>query len=446
MNAKAAARAGMKSVVLDSRVRTVVSFTLACLIGFGFLWVKSGGEIPVIADRSGDYRLTFEADDIKNLKEFGEVRIAGVRVGRVESTERDGDRVKVTLSIEDQAAPLHEGANVRIGVKSLVGSSFVELVDGKGDEMPDGTHLAGASVTPAVDVDELLNTLDEPTRRHLSSALQSLDSATRGRGADLDAVMTGLGHAGTEGRTVVDALAAQGDDLQKLSVEARLLLDALDAGQGQIVDLVGDAQRLTQAAADNQDKIEQTVRLLPGVVGNLDTAAASLSDLSKPLTPIAADLREASPFLSNALANLRPATRDLRALVPDLNSVLDSAPATLTEVEPFGETVQNLVPSAEMALSDVQPMLSYLAPYGLDLGVLFANFGASFDQYAEDGIIPIRLTATAEGIGTVRGNPLQLIRHDRGGLMWNNPYPSPGYVDTPQPYGTGDYPRLESAR
>ena len=446
MNVKATASAGVKSVVFDSRVRTVVSFTLACLIGFGYLWVKSGGEIPLIADRGGDYRLTFEAADIKNLKEFGEVRIAGVRVGRVESTERDGDKVKVTLSIEDQASPLHEGANVRIGVKSLVGSSFVEVVDGDGEEMADGTHLDGASVTPAVDVDELLNTLDEPTRNHLSSALQSLGSATKGRGKDLDAVMTGLGHVGTEGRTVVDALAAQSGDLQKLSVEARLLLDALDAGQGQIVDLVGDAQQLTQATADNQKKIEQTVRVLPSVVGNLDAAASSLSELSRPLTPIAADLRAASPFLSNALANLRPATRDLRALMPDLNSVLDKAPATLTKVAPFGETVRDLVPAADSTLADVQPMLSYLAPYGLDLGVLFANFGASFDEYAEDGIIPIRLTATAEGLGTVRGNPLQLVRHDRGGLMWNNPYPSPGDVDSPKPYGTGDYPRLESAR
>jgi phospholipid/cholesterol/gamma-HCH transport system substrate-binding protein len=438
--------AGARAVLLDARLRTVVLFTLACAIGFGFLWVKGGGQIPVIASRAGDYRVTFEADNIKNLKEFGEVRIAGVRVGRVEATDRDGQNVKVTLSVEDQAAPLHEGANVRVGVKSLVGSSFVELVDGKGAELPDGSTLSGPSVTPAVDVDELLDTLDGPTRAHLGNAIQSLDRATAGRGQDIDALMAGLGGVGREGRTVVDALADQSKDLKQLMVESRVLLDALDTGQGQIVGLVGDSQRLTQATADNQKAIEDSVRQLPAVVGNLETAAASISKLSRPLGPIAADLRTAAPFLSSALTNLQPAARDLRALVPDLDSTLDAAPATLQRVEPFAETVRKIIPEASSTLADVQPMLSYLAPYGRDLGVLFASFGASFDQYAEDGIIPVRLTATAEGFGTVRGNPIPLVSSEKGGLLWNNPYPLPGDVDNPHPFGTGGYPHIESAR
>ncbi|MFI5627011.1 MlaD family protein [Nocardioides sp. NPDC051685] len=436
---------GVRAVLTDPRLRTVVAFTLACAVGFGYLWVKSGGEIPVIASRSDDYRVTFEADDIKNLKDFGEVRVAGVRVGRVEATERDGDKVKVTLSIEDQAAPLHKGANVRVGVKSLVGSSFVELADGKGTELPDGSHLSGSAVTPAMDVDELLDTLDEPTRRHLGSALQGLDRATGDRGEDIDALMSGLGGTGREGKTVADALADQSKDLKQLTVETRVLLDALDTGEGQIVALVGDSQRLTQVTAANQKEIEESVRQLPTLVGNLETAAGSLSELNGSLAPIAADLRTAAPLLSSALVNLRPAARDLRALVPDLDGVLDAAPATLTRIEPFDETVQNAIPEARTTLADVQPMLSYLAPYGRDLGVLFASFGASFDQYAEDGVIPIRLTATAEGAGTVRGNPVPLVSSEKGGLLWNNPYPQPGDVDNPRPFGTGDYPRVKKA-
>lgn len=445
MNAKAAAGGAVSAVLRDARLRTVVVFAIACLLGFGLLWVKAGGQIPVVADRGG-YTVSFEATDVKNLKEFGEVRIAGVRIGRVEELERDGDKVRVTLSIEDVAAPLHDGANVRIGVKSLVGSSFVEVVDGDGAELDDESVLTGASVTPAVDVDELLDTLDEPTRQHLSGAVRALDTATRGRGVEIDGLMTGLGHVGTEGTAVLDALAKQSKDLEQLSVEARLLLDALDTGQGQIVGLVDDAQRLTQVTADKQAKVEETVRLLPGVVGSVDTAAVKLSELSGPLTPIAADLRAASPHLSRALTNLAPVSRDLRALLPDLDSVLDAAPATLTKVAPFGKTVQDIVPDARTTLADAQPMLSYLAPYGLDLGALFGSFGGSFDVRAEDGIIPIRLTATAEGLGTLRGNPLQLVHHDKGGLLWNNPYPLPGNVDQPQPYGAGDYPRIQSRK
>ena len=262
MNAKAAAGGAVGAVLHDARLRTVVVFSLACLLGFGLLWVKAGGQIPLVADRGG-YTVSFEAADVKNLKEFGEVRIAGVRIGRVEEIARDGDQVRVTLSIEDQAAPLHDGANVRIGVKSLVGSSFVEVVDGDGAELEDETVLTGASVTPAVDVDELLDTLDEPTRKHLSGAVRALDTATRGRGVEIDGLMTGLGHVGTEGTVVLDALAKQSKDLQQLSVEARLLLDALDTGQGQIVGLVDDAQQLTQVTADKQAKARRRSACCP---------------------------------------------------------------------------------------------------------------------------------------------------------------------------------------
>jgi len=423
----------------NSDLTTVVSFTLLCAIGFGWLWVQSGGTVPVVADPS-DYRVSFVASDIKNLRTTGDVKIAGVTVGRVEELQIvEGDGVRVEISLDEEAAPLHDGSTVRIAVKSLVGSSYIEVADGSGSEIDSGSELPAGDVTPAVDLDELLSTLDEPTRRSLSRMVQSLDKATRGTGKDIDGLMTGLGKLGHEGHTVLDALAAQGDAITALTVETRQLLDALDTGQGQIAGLVSDAQLLSRATSDKKAEIEHLVRELPPLLRNVRSGAVSLRELSGPLHPILVSLRRAAPDLSRALINLPAATADLEGLLPHLDSTLERLPPTLDALPAFSRSLREFIPNSHLLLRDVNPMLGYLEPYGMDLAAFFTNWGGSFDTIAEDGIRPSRLMATAQGAGTIKGNPVDLTNT---GTWWLNPYPEPLTADDPAPY-EGNYPHLE---
>jgi phospholipid/cholesterol/gamma-HCH transport system substrate-binding protein len=109
--------------------------------------------------------------------------------------------------------------------------------------------------------------------------------------------------------------------------------------------------------------------------------------------------------------------------------------------------VRGLVPNATSTLKDADPMLAYLEPYGLDLGALFANFGSSFDTHAEDGTMPIRLTASAEGVATIRNLPvdLQPLLGMLGVHSWVNPYPAPMSADHPKAF-TGPYPAVNRAK
>jgi len=416
---------------------TVVGFVIACLVGLGFLWVKSGGGIPGITPPD-DYTVSFQTTDLKNLRDIGEVRIAGVKVGKVLKREQAGDNARVVLSLDSDAAPLHRGAKVRIGVRTPIGASYVDIVDGRGQELPAGATLPPTAVKPAVDVDELFSTLDPATRKSLRGMLRSLGEASAGTENDLRRAVNGLGHLGNEGHTVLDALAAQSGDLQALTVEGKRLLDTLDTGRGQIATVVQDAQRLTGATAGKRERIEQTMRALPGMLAKTKGAAGKLAELSGPLTPVAADLRQAAPDLTKALRNLPAASEDLRALLPDLDATLDRAPATLKRVPAFSEDVRALVPEARALLRDVNPMLAYLKPYGRDLGALFANWGATFEVKDSNGINPIRLGAVFNAAG-VRGNPVPLGFDP---THWVNPYPGPGQAGDPAPF-QGEYPRVE---
>ncbi|MCW2856598.1 MAG: virulence factor Mce family protein [Marmoricola sp.] len=419
---------------------TVVAFSVACLVGFAYLWSHAGGTLPGISGPD-KYRYTFRSQDVKNLISNGEVRIAGVQVGRVENTSAVDGAALVTFTIQ---TPLHRGATVRVGLKNLVGSAFLDVVDGHGASISSGSQLPTNSVIPAVNVDELYQALDPKTRASLTASIRSLAQGTHGRGQDLDALMTGLGRIGDQGGTALAALSAQTADLESLTVQAHKLLDTLDVGRGQIAALVQDANVLSSTAAAKKDKIEQTVAGLPGLVKVLDPAAQKLDVLGRTLAPVARDLRASAPDVNTALLQLPSLSGDLNGLVPDLNSTLDQAPATLQRVAGFDNVVRGLVPNATSTLKDADPMLAYLAPYGLDLGALFDSFGSSFDTHAEDGTMPIRLTATAEGAATIRNLPvdLQPLLSKLGGPNWVNPYPKPVSADKPAPFA-GKYPDIK---
>ena len=420
------------------RLISVGGFVAVFAGGFVHFWTGAGGSIPGITGR-GQYQISFVTDQVKNLRRSGDASIAGVVVGSVKDETLDGSRTKVTLSLDPDVAPLHQGATVRIGLKSIVGQSYVDIVDGEGTEIPAGGTLPDQAVIEPVDVDEVLGTFDPKTRKALSGTIRSLAATTHGTSGSLDQLMTGLGSLGREGYTAVDAIAAQSDDLRSLVRETTTLMNALDSGQGQIASVVSDARQLTMATSQQKDALAHSMRSMPSFLATARSATGSLTGLGGALAPVAADLRKAAPDLNVALAQLPSTTRDLQGLVPDLDATLTTAPATLKRVPAVGSDLHALLPAAQVTLGDINPMLDYLKPYGRDIGAMFANFGASMDVVSENGVRPIRV-APIFNTRSLAGNPLPL-KFDP--LHWNNPYPAPGQAGNPSPF-KGSYPQVRS--
>ncbi|SNR94708.1 phospholipid/cholesterol/gamma-HCH transport system substrate-binding protein [Haloechinothrix alba] len=423
-------------------VRQLITVFAAVAVFAGgslFFWNQVGGPMPDIV-HDDPYRVSFQSADVENLKEGSDVEIAGVVVGQVADVTLAGDSARVTLNLSAEAAPVHKGVTVRVGLKSIVSQSYVEVIDGDGAAIADGAALPASAVKPSVDINDLLSTLDPETRDALRGTVRSLGTATDGTSEDLSKLMTGLGKLGREGHTALDAIAAQSDDLKALTREATTLLEALDTGRGQIADVVQDARTLTDATAGQRSALEDTVRRMPELLASANTATGKLGELSGSLAPVAADLETAAPDLSTALSQLPAVTNDLRGLLPALDGTLDTAPATLKRVPTFGHDLRQLIPDAEMTLRDVNPMLAYLKPYGRDVGAMFASFGAALDLQLDNGIRPLRM-APIFNSNAIRGNPLSTKADP---LTWTNPYPAPGQVGNPQPY-RGEYPRVERA-
>jgi phospholipid/cholesterol/gamma-HCH transport system substrate-binding protein len=296
-------------------------------------------------------------------------------------------------------------------------------------------------VIPPVDLRDVLASLDAPTRKNLGELIRSLGTSSDGRARDISALMSGLSALGHNGSTAVDAIAAQSTDLEKLVSELGTLFTTLDTGDGQIVQLVDDVNRITAATAGQREAIEGTVERLPGLLTSTSTAAGHLTDLSGALAPVAADLRQAAPDLNAALVQLPATSRDLRGLLPSLDTTLDRAPATLNRVPAVGEQARALIPPATDMLRDLNPALRYLEPYGKDLSQVVTVFGAAFHQYGDFGDTFLHVQAVQNPYA-LTPNPLKLPP----GLLANkNPYPEPGGLADRKPLDR-DFPRLEPDR
>ncbi|HWJ09175.1 MAG TPA: MlaD family protein [Nocardioides sp.] len=427
----------MKKLMGGAQGRTVVLLAFVAACGLVFAWLVGGTGVKRPGIDSGEYTATVVVDDVDNLVHASQVQVAGVKVGTVRDVDQVDGGVRVEFTVDDDVAPLHEGVKVRLGERSLVGETYLEVTDGDGAELEAGAALPAEAVQPSVQLRDVLADLDPATRAKASKLLRSLGTSTEGTGEDVDALLDGLGDLGREGHTALDAIAAQSEDLEALARQTTQVLDALDTGQGQLATLVGDANRLTRATAGQRSAIEASLRKAPSVLDSAREATASLSGLAGALDPVASDLRVSAPYLTTALRELPATTRDLHGMLAPLSGVLDRAPGTLKRVPRASADVSRIAPTATATLADVNPMLAYIEPYGPELAAYFANFNAVLNYRDENGAYYLRLTPL------VNTHSPQLPISTNGLLgNYTNAYPAPGTGARPGPF-KGDYPRLE---
>lgn len=421
MNVLTTTRAGQRAVI--------AGFLLLGTMIVLFMLAGTQLHVPVLSE-ARPYHVTVELEDSDNLVPASDVRIAGVYVGDVQSIEPGDDGAVATLRLDADFVPLHEGVRVRVGEKSVVGETYLEITDGDGKALEAGTALPADVVQPSTQVHDLLRSLDAPTRKSLSTLIRSLGAGTSGTRDETAALVRGLGDLGQDGYDALDAIAAQSEDLQALTRETATILEALDAGEGQIADLVKNARQITGATAGQRKAVEESLEQLPPTLDSTREASGALSELAVALAPVASDLRRASPALRGAVAELPQTTRVLRSLLPDLDATLRRAPRTLDLLPAFGRDVRSVIPDAQAILTQVNPMLEYLRPYGPDVASWIANFSSVLQYTDEAGVHFARLQPSINE-GAIQSPVHPEINID------SNPYPGAGQGGYPGPHGGG---------
>ncbi|WP_367323635.1 MCE family protein [Streptomyces sp. HUAS ZL42] len=129
------------------------------------------------------------------LKPGDEVRIAGVKVGKVEDVDLDGDHVKVTFKIKgDPKFGSETGASIR--VKTILGAKFLALHPKGPGQLKPGSEIPLNRTVSAYDVvqafSDLTTTTEDVDTDRVAQALDTISTTFQDSPAEVKASIKGL--------------------------------------------------------------------------------------------------------------------------------------------------------------------------------------------------------------------------------------------------------------
>lgn len=213
--------------------------------------------------------------DVFGLREGDDVRMAGVRVGRVESIDLDGKHAKVSFVVQSDQQLL--GTTVAsVTYQNIVGQRYLGLSLGSMGEpepLPPGSVIPVEQTDPSFDVGRLLNGYeplfsvldprhadnltkgviqslqgDQGSMTALVDQTAQLTDAFAGQDEDLGGVITDL-------NLVVANLARHNDDLDHIVGEAQSVVSTFDARRPQLVESMGSMAKVVRQLSAISDEV-----------------------------------------------------------------------------------------------------------------------------------------------------------------------------------------------
>ena len=360
------------------RMAAMAVFSLTCFGLLLFLWLSFGGPIPL---KPKAYELEVGFPEATTLAEEADVRIAGVTVGNVKTKElnKGGNRTDVKLSIDRKYAPIPKDTKAILRQKTLLGETYVELTPGNRNapKLKDGEKLAPGQVEPTVELDEILEIFEPETREAFRKWVRSSARQIDGRSQDLNFALANLAGFAEDGAGTLKVLDDQKVALRRLVKNTGVVFGALTERDGQLRDLIVNADRTFSATAEQQDNLAQVFEIFPTFLAESQLTLARLEEFSNETRPL---VRELGPVADD----LGPTVTDLSALGPDLENLfrrlepnIDAAPKNLPQAERFLRGASPLLTAAHQFLPELNPVISYANFQQDQVAHFFVNGGAA---------------------------------------------------------------------
>jgi ABC-type transporter Mla subunit MlaD len=296
------------------------------------------GHVPFT---SYGYELKATFSNGVNIATNSPVRIAGVDIGRVIATERDGDATTVTFTVEGKGRPIHDDAFAAIRPRIfLEGNFFIDLSPGSpsAPELDSDATIPVSRTSTWVQIDEVLTALQAPVRADLSRLLESYGTALTHKpttAEDATQLPEVQGKSGAEG---LNGGFRYGGDAGRYSAQVTNAL--LGTQPGDLSRLVAGTGRTFAALAQNEEDLKGLIVNFDVFTGALASQSANLSTTIHRLAPT---LRE----FHGSLVSLNQALPPLRAWAIELNPAVAELPALIAAGKPWIKQARPLLSGKE---------------------------------------------------------------------------------------------------
>ncbi|MCK9250614.1 MAG: hypothetical protein M0P31_16755 [Solirubrobacteraceae bacterium] len=303
-----------------------------------------------------------------NLTPGLDVQIDGMDVGKIGKVEYKDGRSIVEIGInDDDYWPLPKGTTVTSRWGTTIGSGTrrldLELGPEDAEGIPEGGIIAAKATQPAVDVDEVVNTLSDDTRDDLQNLQGKLIGALEGNERELN---RGLKATGPGVRDVDRFLAELGSDpaaLRGLLTNTHRLTQTLAARSGEVAGLISVASQTFGAFSDRTRETQATLDALTPTLNEVSTTLKRVDGSLGGLTDLVKDLRPGVAKLPALAKAAKPALRDLHAIVPTALRTIRTTTDVAPDVTTFLADAQPVVDKTTKALDEATPMMHCLRPY-----------------------------------------------------------------------------------
>ncbi|MFY9919368.1 MAG: MCE family protein [Mycobacterium sp.] len=336
-----------------------------------------------------------------------EVRVSGVKVGKIDSIKPEGTQTKMTLKV-DRGVPIPADAKAVIVAQNLVAARYVQLTpayrNNAGPTMGDGGVIPAERTAVPVEWDEVKAQL-----MRLSTELGPKEGAPGGVsdtsvGRFIDSAANALNGNGEKLR----------ETLAQLSGVARIFAE----GSGNIVDIIKNLQTFVSALRDSKQQIvlfENRLATLTSVLDdNRSSLDAALTDLSTAIGEVqrfVAGTRNQAAEQIQRLGNVTQVLVDNRMAVENVLHITPNAIANFNNIYypnggsvtgafslvNFSNPVQAICGMIGAVENTTAPETAKLCAQYLGPALRLANFnGLPFpsNQYLRPAINPDRIVYT----------------------------------------------------
>ncbi len=322
-------RGGWRATLVKFGIFAIVMAVLTAFLFFIFGQYRTGS--------TNGYSAVFA--DASRLKGGDTVRVAGIRVGTVNSVSLRPDKTVLVKFDADRDIVLTTGTKAAVRYLNLVGDRYLELLDGPGSTriLPPGSQIPIDRSAPALDLDLLLGGLKPVIQglnpQDVNALSASLIQVFQGQGPTLESLFARTS-------SFSNALADNNQTVQQLIDNLNTVVRTLSENGNKFSGAVDRLQRLVSGLAQDRDPIGDAIT-------SLDNGTASLTDL----------LTAARPPLAGTIDQLNRLAPNLDNQKDRLDTALKKAPENyrkLVRTGAYGSFFNYYICGLSLRFTDLQ--------------------------------------------------------------------------------------------
>ncbi len=275
------------------------------VIALGLTVAMFSDDLPIIG---GGTSYSAEFSEAAGLTADDEVRIAGVKVGKVTDVELDHDKVVVTFKVKD--AWVGDDSSAAIKIKNVLGQKYLAVEPDGSDVLDPAIAIPRSRTIAPYDVLEAFRGLAETTNAidttQLAQSFEVIAETFGDTPDDVKGALTGL-------QQLSQTISSRDQQLATLLSNTREISDTLADRDAEVVKLLQDGNLLLEEIGKRRDAIsallEGTQELAKELTGLVDDNQQQLGPVLESLDQLTGMLQRNQDALGEGIKNMAPFVR-----------------------------------------------------------------------------------------------------------------------------------------